>query len=548
MPTKPNTTDGEVTLPEGWASTPVTSVCELNPRKPPADALPRGAKVTFVPMAAVDGDRGLISEPEIKTFIDVRKGYTAFRNDDVILAKITPCFENGKAAIARGLLNGVGFGSTEFHVFRPNGAVLPEFLFHFLRQKRFREWAVTHMTGTAGQERVPTAFIEQLEVPLPPLAEQQRIVAKLVKVLGKVDACQKRLAKIPVVLKRFRQSVLDAATTGKLTTAWRNNGAATENARSELESLLAAADNQRSRKREAEATEGHEGILEAVPEEWASSSLDDLFRFIDYRGRTPKKSARGKRLISAKNIKMGYIADEPVEYVSEAFYRAWMTRGFPKKGDIFFVTEGHTMGFAALNNRDDEFALSQRTIALQPWQPLRTRCFLCFIMSSLFQNLVRLNATGSAAVGIKAAKFRGLPIPFPPLTEQQEIVRRVEALFALADDIDVRLAKAQAHVDKLTTSLLAQAFHGELVPTEAELARQERRDYEPASVLLERIQRERNVGQSDTRKEPPLRMARVIRSAQVVAKSKARVTQQRRRIATARSSELVRKSLSKKSP
>jgi type I restriction enzyme S subunit len=142
-----------------------------------------------------------------------------------------------------------------------------------------------------------------------------------------------------------------------------------------------------------------------------------------------------------------------------------------------------------LNNRNDKFALSQRTITLQPWQPLETHCFFYFIMSPLFQNLVRLNATGSAAVGIKAAKFRGLPIPFPPLPEQKEIVRRVESLFALTDQIEARLAEGQKRVDSITQAILAKAFRGGLVPTEFEVAKAEGRSFESAEELLKRIGR-----------------------------------------------------------
>lgn len=88
-------------------------------------------------MPAVDAESGTILTPEIREFPAVRKGYTSFVDGDVIVAKITPCMENGKAAVARGLMNGVGFGSTEFHVLRSNSAVLPEFVFHFVRQKYF---------------------------------------------------------------------------------------------------------------------------------------------------------------------------------------------------------------------------------------------------------------------------------------------------------------------------------------------------------------------------------------------------------------------------
>src|SRR5437773_52189 len=117
-------------LPEGWANITVSEICEINPPKPPADALTPDTLVTFVSMPAVDADLGAITNPELRPFTEVRKGFTAFRNGDVIMAKITPCMENGKAAVASNLENGLGFGSTEFHVLRSFGAVVPEFIYH----------------------------------------------------------------------------------------------------------------------------------------------------------------------------------------------------------------------------------------------------------------------------------------------------------------------------------------------------------------------------------------------------------------------------------
>ena len=352
-------------------------------------------------------------------------------------------------------------------------------------------WALYLKSLRLGQQEKSSAIpgisredIYAVEVPVPPLPEQHRIVAKLEQVLAKVDSCQQRLVRIPLLLKRFRQSVLAAACSGRLTSDWREQTALNYDAEADFKSYLASSQHPRHGIKRADPTEGHEIVTDEVPCCWVTPPIGDLFRFIDYRGKTPKKSASGKRLISAKNIKMGYVSEEPVEYVSEDFYCKWMTRGFPRPGDIFFVTEGHTMGFTALNTRTDQFALSQRTITLQPSGPLETRCFLYFMMSPKFQSLVAANATGSAAVGIKAAKFRGLPIPFPALPEQREIVRRVESLFAIADQIEARYTKAQHQVDKLTPSLLAKAFRGELVPQDP--------NDEPAAKLLERIRVPRN--------------------------------------------------------
>jgi len=138
--------------------------------------------VSFVPMAAVDEQAGVISICEERLLADVLKGYTAFEDGDVLFAKITPCMENGKAFLARNLTNGFGFGSTEFHVLRPGDRVLDEYIYHLVRQPRFREEAKRNFTGTAGQQRVPKTFMENVLVPLPSLSEQRRIVGILNRV------------------------------------------------------------------------------------------------------------------------------------------------------------------------------------------------------------------------------------------------------------------------------------------------------------------------------------------------------------------------------
>jgi type I restriction enzyme S subunit len=163
-------------LPETWAEVRLTDICELNPRLStevrPSDDLP----VTFVPMSAVNEVSGVIDKPEERTFGEVAKGYTSFCEGDVLFAKVTPCMENGKAAVAVQLANGLGFGSTEFHVLRPTPAVLPEFVFTFVRQQGFRDRAASAFVGTGGLQRVPPDFLARVKVPLPTLPEQQRIV------------------------------------------------------------------------------------------------------------------------------------------------------------------------------------------------------------------------------------------------------------------------------------------------------------------------------------------------------------------------------------
>ncbi len=130
-------------------------------------------------MEAVDDWSAAIERPVIRPYREIAKGYTAFADRDVIIAKITPCMENGKCAIAQRLLNGVGFGSTEFHVLRASKHVLPEWLLNFWRFPATRNRAERNMTGSAGQKRVPVGFLESAEIPLPSLDEQRHFVRQL---------------------------------------------------------------------------------------------------------------------------------------------------------------------------------------------------------------------------------------------------------------------------------------------------------------------------------------------------------------------------------
>lgn len=155
------------------------SICKINPRKP-QDLDPEGL-CSFVPMEYVDDQFGLIAQTATRRINDLEKGYTYFRDRDVLFAKITPCMENGKCAIARRLVNSIGFGSTEFHVVRAGDSVIPEWIYYFLRQESTRQEAVRHMTGTAGQQRVPSRFLEEVQIPLPSLDEQRRIAAILAR-------------------------------------------------------------------------------------------------------------------------------------------------------------------------------------------------------------------------------------------------------------------------------------------------------------------------------------------------------------------------------
>lgn len=160
-------------LPQYWTAPKLSEVCQINPRE--RVGLAEDDLVSFVPMSAVSELSASIVAAEPRPLRDVQRGFTQFREGDVLFARITPSMENGKAAIARNLINQCGYGSTEFHVIRPSALVLPEWILAIIRLAEFRRAAAGSFQGAGGQQRVPASFLESFRIPLPPLSEQRRI-------------------------------------------------------------------------------------------------------------------------------------------------------------------------------------------------------------------------------------------------------------------------------------------------------------------------------------------------------------------------------------
>lgn len=178
----------------GWGLMPLGKVCDINPKKSQDGRLESGIEVSFVPMPAVT-EHGEIDASSVKRYDEVKTGFTYFAENDVLFAKITPCMENGKGAVARGLYNGIGFGSTEFHVLRPISGITNAYWIYMLTAfPQFRKDAACNMTGSAGQRRVPASFLENYRIAIPPL-ELQNQFAAFVEQTDKSKFCiQKSLA------------------------------------------------------------------------------------------------------------------------------------------------------------------------------------------------------------------------------------------------------------------------------------------------------------------------------------------------------------------
>ncbi len=175
-------------------------ICTINPRKSQLTDLNTDMQVSFVPMADLNAHRITFQPNEEKQLLNVSASYTYFEDNDVLLAKVTPCFENGKAGVARGLVNGIGFGSSEFYVLRTGGQTLPEYVYFCIMHPLFRDAAVAQMTGTGGLQRVPRGYVENFEIPLPPLDVQKELVAE-------IEGYQKVIDGARAVLDNYRPHI-----------------------------------------------------------------------------------------------------------------------------------------------------------------------------------------------------------------------------------------------------------------------------------------------------------------------------------------------------
>ncbi len=301
--------------------------------------------------------------------------------------------------------------------------------------------AIQDATSSVTVGHLSSRDVLKIPFPLAPLNEQRRIVAKLENLLGKVDISQHRLAKIPVLLRRFRQSVLAAACSGRLTADWR-------------------------------------GKIGTTHDEWQRTSVKDVTEKIEY-GYTAsaKKGGSGPRFLRITDIQQGRVSwdDVPTCDISATLSKKYAL----KSGDIVFARTGATTGKSFLIRKCPAAVFASYLIRVQASSEVLPAFLHLFFQTPAYWEAISENLAGNAQPNCNATKLGQLQFDLPPLAEQQEIVHRIEALLALADQIEARCAKAKAHVEKLTQSILTKAFRGELVPQDP--------NDEPASILLERI-------------------------------------------------------------
>jgi len=410
-------------LPDGWKWVKLDEVCIINPRRPRILREPN-KPTTFIPMSAVDDETGTITAAEVRPFKQVSKGYTYFEENDILFAKITPCMENGKAAIARGLIERIGFGSTEFHVLRPKPIVLPEWVWLFVRRERFREDAKKFFRGGVGQQRVPQEFLKEALIPLPPLEEQKRIVARIEELMTRIKEA-----------KKLRQESKE-----KAELLW--------------QSALA----------ETFPKPGTQ-----LPDGWKWVKLGEVCQHkTGIWGPEASNQSEGFPIVRSTEIN-GFLINPQtasIRSVPQAKYEIYKL----ETGDILVNKSSgssHLVGWPAIFEDPNDgriYLFSNFMLRLRVNKTILDPWFLLFYLHSPISRSIYLGAqdTTSGLRNLRVKEFLSLLIPLPPLEEQKRIVAHLQALQEKIKSLKESQTHTETKLKELENSILDKAFKGEL--------------------------------------------------------------------------------------
>jgi len=389
----------------GWEIKTLAEACQIKPPKTEARrALAGTDMVSFVPMENLGIDRKGFVAAQDKALDEVSGSYTYFADGDVLLAKITPCFENGKLGIAANLTNGIGFGSSEYIVFRPDKSLEKEWLYYFLSQESFRNANAERMSGAVGHKRVSKEFIESYPIPVPPIPEQQRIVG-----------------------------ILDEAFEG-ITTAKANAEKNLQNARALFDSHLQAVFTQR-----------------VVG--WEEKCLGDVCEYVNGKAHEQCIDEDGQFIV----INSKYISTE-----GKIFKRSNKALMLLQLDDIAMVLSdvpnGKALAKCFLVDEANKYTLNQRICVIRSkhfhtkflyYQLNRNRHFLAF-------------DNGGNQTNMRLNQILSCPLFLPPMQEQINIADKIDALKDETRNLKSIYQQKLAALDAVKKSLLDQAFRGEL--------------------------------------------------------------------------------------
>ncbi len=400
----------------------IDEVCLVNPRQ--GVNLPENSKISFVPMAAVsvNGQVDSCDTLELKK----AKNYTVFQNGDVLFAKITPCMENGKGAIVRNLLNGYGAGSTEFIVLRPKENVITaKWLYLYLSQRSFRWECQQHMTGSAGQKRVPPKYLASCEMPVPSIEEQERIVSKIEELFSRLDASVAELKTAKEKLKVYRQAVLKEAF---------DKASSSNSKEMTIDSLL-------TKTRKGMST-GPFGTM--------------LKKFEHQRAGVP--------VLGIENIGEGKFVPGNKIFVTPE--KATELQAFRvHTGDIIISRSGTVGELCIVPPYMENSLLSTNLmrISLDFEIVLPTYFVYLFRSKGVVVDQVKELCKGSTRMFLNQTILKQIRFPIPSIPAQQKLVNMVESRLSICDNIEQTIDTSLQQAEAMRQSILKQAFEGRLL-------------------------------------------------------------------------------------
>ena len=478
-------------LPTNWHWSQIAEIGVLGPRNAADDH----GQSSFVPMPLIASGYGLIIEHEIRRWGEIKRGYTHFAEGDVGLAKITPCFENGKSAVFRNLTGGLGSGTTEVHIVRPL-FVDPDYILIFLKCPHFIEGGIPKMTGTAGQKRVPIEYFASSPFPLPPLAEQHRIVAKVDELMALCNRLEKAradreatrdrlaassLARLdspdpdPMVfrnhaafalenltplttrrdqIKALRQTILNLAVRGKLVV----QDPADEPASDLLGRLAKAKSEGRKGRDWSKSGNGNrEDAFEAALG-WQWTTIDETAHRVTVGYVGPMKDQYvedGIPFLRSQNVRANSFRPDGLTFITPEFHQK-IIKSALAPGDVVVVRSGN-VGTACVIPAFLPVANCSDLVVIQKPECVVPE-FLCFYLNSLASIHVEAGTVGVALTHFNTKSVANMPIPLPPLAEQHRIVARVDELVALCDRLETSLTTADDTRCRLLGALLIEAL------------------------------------------------------------------------------------------
>ncbi len=475
-------------LPEGWTVASLGRVTQVVSNIKPAKEPNRVFR--YVDIGAVDnGTNRIAGTRNVQGKDAPSRARRPIRPNDVLFSNVRTYLRN-MALVTE--VDHADVCSTGFTVLRSNGAALPSFLFCAALRDSFIDAVTKTQTGTH-YPATSEAKVRAASIPLPPLSEQVRIVEAIERLTARVDSARQRLGNVPKILKRFRETILAAACTGRLTEAWREGHAGTRSAVEQLAEFESAHARLRSssagtRAAKAEATLELDGLPD-LPSTWCYRSADSIVdpaTVISYGIVLPGPEVeRGIPYVRQQDVIDGTVLVDQLRRTTPEI-AAKHQRSTLVTGDVLLCIIRH-LRVAIVPPGIDGANLTQGTVRLRPARVASGPYLAMYLGGIHAQNWMRQRHFGMSMPRINVRDARALPVAVPPVQEQAEIVQRVQSLMKLANAIERRVVAATARADKITQAVLAKAFRGELVPTEAELARAEGRRYESAVDLLARI-------------------------------------------------------------